>query len=144
MRICTECKAEVSTNFKRLQCSEECRKARQRRYYHENKDRMKANQAAYYERRGGRQKVRPEVQRRWRLKKHYGLTPEEYDSMLDRQQGLCAICSSEMEQPNIDHNHETGAVRDLLCLGCNLAIGHLKDDPDRAMALALYLERHVG
>ena len=56
----------------------------------------------------------------------YGITEAQYDAMLEAQLGVCAIC---LEPPvkgkvlDVDHNHETGEARALLCHGCNLAVG---------------------
>lgn len=78
--------------------------------------------------------------------KQYGLTLDEYRSMLAAQGGRCAICSKEPptgKRLNVDHNHETGATRELLCRWCNYALGNAKDDPARLRAMADYLERHA-
>lgn len=77
--------------------------------------------------------------------KQYGLTLDEYRDMLAAQDGRCAICGDEPpagKRLHVDHNHETGATRDLLCRWCNYALGNAKDDPDRLRAMANYLERH--
>lgn len=58
--------------------------------------------------------------------RNYGLTPEEYRRMWEEQEGLCAICGKEATQ--IDHDHETGRVRGLLCSRCNYGIGALGDN----------------
>ena len=77
----------------------------------------------------------------------YGITLEEYEEMLDEQGGTCACCDAEPSERDrggrlaVDHCHETGRVRALLCQGCNLAVGHLKDDLNRARALVTYLAR---
>jgi hypothetical protein len=75
------------------------------------------------------------------LVRKYGITPGQYNEMLVRQEGRCAICR---ETPRhrlcVDHDHETGQVRALLCKVCNLAIGYLKDDPDLFRRAADYLE----
>lgn len=77
------------------------------------------------------------------LKYHYGLTVGEYEARLASQGGRCAICREESEQRlHVDHNHGTGAIRDLLCEGCNHAIGKAQEDPARLRAMADYLERH--
>lgn len=57
----------------------------------------------------------------------YNLEPEQYNSMLLAQEGLCKVCKTFMTKPNVDHEHETGVVRGLLCKSCNAGIGLLKD-----------------
>jgi DNA-binding transcriptional MerR regulator len=57
-----------------------------------------------------------------RLRHRYGITLEEYEEMLERQDGRCAICRRpppEGKRLHVDHNHETGEVRGLLCSWCN-------------------------
>src|SRR6185437_9382788 len=72
----------------------------------------------------------PFDRRTW-LKYKYGLTIEEYKNMLSRQNWACAICERKFGDmiPNVDHNHKTGKVRELLCFNCNTGLGNLKDDP---------------
>lgn len=66
---------------------------------------------------------------RSRVLKQYGLTVETFDSLLDRQDGVCAICQREFARtPHVDHDHKTGEVRGLLCYSCNSAVGYLQDD----------------
>ena len=59
------------------------------------------------------------------------------------QNGRCAICGvPEYELPSrlyIDHDHETGKVRGLLCPSCNTGLGHLKDDPEVLLRACIYL-----
>jgi hypothetical protein len=59
------------------------------------------------------------------LKYKYGLTPEDYDAKLAEQGGVCAICgkSPTKRRLHIDHCHETGRIRGLLCTGCNTRLG---------------------
>ncbi|MFF8422912.1 endonuclease VII domain-containing protein [Streptomyces sp. NPDC015680] len=77
------------------------------------------------------------------LKYNYGLTVAEYETRLTAQGGRCAICREVSPQRlHVDHNHETGAIRDLLCEGCNHAIGKAQESPSRLRAMADYLERH--
>lgn len=66
--------------------------------------------------------------RAWKLKTRFGLDPEDYEEMLEKQDGRCAICGSlpDGQHLSVDHNHETGDVRGLLCQPCNLALGHLE------------------
>lgn len=83
--------------------------------------------------------------------KAYGISPEQYQEMVDSQNGVCAICRQpesalnkrrEIKQLSVDHCHETGTVRGLLCHGCNAAIGLLGESIDRINAAAMYLAHH--
>lgn len=76
-------------------------------------------------------------------RRRYGISPEDFQGMLEAQAGLCAICCEPMRPgrwTHVDHNHETGRVRGLLCHSCNLGIGHLKEDPLRFDAASSYVE----
>jgi len=70
----------------------------------------------------------------------YGLTFEQYQEMLDKQKGLCAICRT-ASACAIDHCHQTDVVRGLLCTSCNSMLGHAKDDIKRLRAAIRYLAR---
>ena len=74
-----------------------------------------------------------ESERRHQLRR-YGLTIEQYDQMVEDQDGCCAICGGEVDRLRVDHDHETGGVRGLLCHGCNTALGLMADDPERLLA----------
>lgn len=77
------------------------------------------------------------------LKYNYGLTMDEYKVKLEAQGERCAVCGEYPEKRlHVDHDHQTGAVRGLLCEWCNHAIGKARDDPARLRAMADYLERH--
>ena len=74
-------------------------------------------------------------------KRLYGISVEDFTTLLRQQGGGCAICSEIPEREfHVDHDHATGVVRGLLCGSCNLALGHLKDDPVRLRAAVQYLE----
>lgn len=74
--------------------------------------------------------------------RNYGLTRIEYNAMLEKQHGRCAAC--EEEKPlHIDHDHETGEVRGLLCQECNCALGFVKDDVITLTRLIAYLEKRI-
>ena len=80
--------------------------------------------------------------RKTKLKDKYGLSPSEYDAMLTSQGGGCAICGgqSKRDRPlDIDHCHETGKVRGLLCDMCNKAIGMFYDSPKLLFNALAYL-----
>jgi hypothetical protein len=73
-------------------------------------------------------KLRRERERSYRYKAAYGITLEEYDKMFEAQKGLCWICGNPQrsklsEHLCVDHNHETGEVRGLLCHTCNTTLG---------------------
>lgn len=93
--------------------------------------------------------VSPPVTRRWNLKKNYGISPEEYDELLQAQNNHCACCDATMADRSgkplhVDHEHRTGLIRGLLCSHCNRALGNVSDDPARLRRLAAYLEAHHG
>lgn len=76
----------------------------------------------------------------------YGLSPEQYDALLAEQGGVCAICGGVNKGSRslaVDHDHETGTVRGLLCIPCNSAVGLLKEDPDLLQNARIYLLRQV-
>lgn len=82
----------------------------------------------------------------------YGITDLDIDAMRDAQGGACAICGT-TEMPTdkrtgepynlaVDHDHETGKVRALLCPGCNNGLGCFGDDVERLHAAIAYLQKH--
>jgi hypothetical protein len=80
------------------------------------------------------------------LKHHYGLSIEKYNALLVDQGCLCKVCGKQHDPSRsrgrlyVDHCHKTGAVRALLCGGCNVGIGNLQDDPVLLRKAADYLE----
>lgn len=145
-----------------------------RAYYAKNRERLLAEQKAWYdanrdainERRRARRltdpavregermrywaqrEVRLERTRRWR-KNHltdqragaHGLSVAEYEALLEEQGHRCRICLVPFEDvvPHVDHDHETGRVRGMLCRNCNVGIGHLRDSPTLVLAAYTYL-----
>jgi hypothetical protein len=79
--------------------------------------------------------------RTYHLTRRYGISAAEADLMLDAQSGLCAICRS-APAAHVDHDHTTGAVRQLLCFNCNGGLGQFKDDSTVLRTAADYVERH--
>lgn len=61
------------------------------------------------------------------LATRYGLTPMQVEEMLAKQGGKCALCGGEMARPVIDHCHQTGAVRGILCHPCNIKLPAVED-----------------
>lgn len=102
-------------------------------YYEINLEARHAYNSAY-------NKTRPEAQRASHLKHKYNLTPKDYSKMLNDQNGVCVICHLPSDTPlHVDHDHETGLVRGLLCKDCNLGIGRMKDSVYLLQEAADYL-----
>ena len=75
----------------------------------------------------------------------YGVTTDEYNLMFKRQDGKCAICGKHQTEITrslcVDHCHETGKVRGLLCSKCNSSIGFMEDDIENLKCAVLYLNK---
>lgn len=84
-----------------------------------------------------------QAKRERRKLKVYGLTPEKYNLMLLSQGGICAIChlARGIRKLAVDHDHETGVVRGLLCQFCNTALGKFLDDIKILKRAIEYLEK---
>jgi hypothetical protein len=80
------------------------------------------------------------------LKRHYGMTVSQYEEMAKNHNFKCAICGVPQVELNrklaVDHCHETGKIRGLLCGNCNTAIGKMKDSTDILRSAISYLEKH--
>lgn len=94
-----------------------------------------------------------EIRNRAHYKTHYGMTLEGYGLLFEQQGGQCAICGTDNPGINprtkrrmvafcVDHDHKTGAIRGLLCLGCNLALGHVECNRAFLDGAGAYLKRH--
>lgn len=84
-------------------------------------------------------------QRKYMLPSKYGITEDQYNAMLDGQNGVCAICKShnKFDKPwalAVDHDHETNEVRGLLCQACNRTLGLMGESISSLRAAADYLE----
>ena len=88
----------------------------------------------------------PEWRQQYRLKERFGLTTEEYRGMITIQNNRCATCGTEFDEqtkPQVDHCHNTGKVRGLLCRPCNTSLGLLKENPDTLKNLITYLNDNL-
>ena len=88
-----------------------------------------------------------DIERKSKLKMAYGITVEQYNDMLDKQKGKCAICT--VKKPGgrtkmffIDHCHNTGKVRGLLCMRCNTGLGLFLDNPKFLLNAISYLKEN--
>lgn len=117
-----------------------CQSAKDKVRYHalpeeKKKERNKLNRA----------KLGSDYFKNYKLEKLYGITLEDFKKRLDLQNNKCYICGCKFEgkkDTRVDHNHETGEVRKILCHNCNALIGHSKED-ERILRNAMkYLEEH--
>jgi hypothetical protein len=78
-----------------------------------------------------------------RLKHEYGISLDEYDKMVENQEGVCAICKKPPigRRLAVDHDHVTGKIRGLLCHNCNVSLGLLGEDSEAIKRLLDYLEK---
>lgn len=74
----------------------------------------------------------------------YGVSEEEIRIRFEAQQGLCLICSDPLVKPMIDHDHDGGQVRGILCLRCNAGLGFFRDNADALMRAAKYVRRYAS
>jgi len=103
-----------------------------------NKDKINSKNNIYYHSLTTEEKI---LRNRKQQVSLYGLTLEDYDAMMERQNGVCAICSTRTKgNLHIDHNHQTNEVRGLLCGKCNRAIGLLNDDVSLFTKAITYLK----
>jgi hypothetical protein len=84
---------------------------------------------------------------RWvTLYRLYGMTKEQFETTLKSQQGRCKICGTDTPGQHgvfvVDHCHETGKVRGLLCSRCNTSIGQMDHDPGKLQSAVKYLEEN--
>lgn len=113
-----------------------------RNYVKDNHEKVKATRKKY-------RLANPERTKRWRRNnclKQYGLTQETFDDMLKAQGGVCAICGSADPRKKgcsfaVDHDHNTGAVRGLLCAHCNRGLGLFGESQSTLEKAAMYLAR---
>jgi hypothetical protein len=112
-----------------------------RLYYQANKERMDARTREYEE--ANKERLSEQRRNYQRLKK-YGVTPEAFDAMVRATGGRCPCCKLPFStiramRPCVDHCHKSDTVRGVVCLTCNLLLGHAGDNPEILKACARYL-----
>lgn len=133
-KVCAKCKQEKPygdfTNLKRSRDGKEyaCRQCHKERnqLYNKNPERVK-------------------IRFGYKLKNRYGLTPEQFAAMSAKQNDKCAICnqlSPDGKRLHVDHDHTTGAVRQLLCVSCNHGLGLFYEKPELLAAAIQYILKH--
>lgn len=141
--------ASGNRDGRRGECKE-CSLAARQRWYQANRDRSMAYVREWQRanpdrvkawRRKNRQR-RLEKLREIHLRNKFGLTPEEYDDILEAQGGVCALCAYPPTPGislHVDHDHGTGEILGLLCVRCNNALGLFREDPDLLKRAARYV-----
>ena len=154
LKACIDCKDDKPLSDFHKDCHSKdghrgrckaCQSKKSKDYYQKNKQAAK-DRASEWNRKN---KVRrSEINRKNSLMSNYGITVKDYNHMFKKQQGCCAICGthqSELKKRlSVDHCHETGKVRSLLCSRCNHAIGLLDENIERLRSAINYLEGHHG
>lgn len=139
MKTCTVCgeekpiaqftKRTLSTGGRSAACKE-CNHARTKAWAEANKDK------------------RAVTHRKSALKQKYGITPEQYDELFEKQSGCCAICERHQSEFNqrlaVDHNHKTREIRGLLCNYCNHRVVGRHTDGVKLRRIADYIEQGTG
>lgn len=146
MKICHKCKIQKSLDAfykaSRGSCGrgaycKPCQTELANRWRKNNPDKANATQRRW--RRENKAIVKLWEQKNW-LKRKYGMLEKDYQVLLEKQGGACAVCKVIPKQRLfVDHCHETKKVRGLLCSACNLGIGIFKNSPERLQAAAWYL-----
>lgn len=88
----------------------------------------------------GKKKYRKQL---WK-KSGIDITYEEYKDKYQQLDGKCEICLDQLPSLCVDHNHDTGEIRGLLCTPCNLAIEHLKESPEIMNNAISYIKKYGG
>lgn len=157
-KVCANCKIEKEiTEFSKDKSEKDgytygcklCRNKRYNEWAKENKDKVRDRNAKrwltrkeYYQSERG-----VESSRRTHLKRKYNMTLEEYNVMLENQNGVCKICGepencSRNKFLAVDHCHETNKIRGLLCTNCNRSVGLLKENVETLNKMIEYLKTH--
>lgn len=128
----------------------ETRKIYQKEYYKKNKEKLLEYRTSWAlenpeKRRGSSNKYARADRRRARfskIKSRYGITEGEFYTLLEKQNYECIGCAQSFSEivPHVDHNHETGRVRGLLCGPCNRGIGFMKENIQTMFNLIQYLK----
>lgn len=152
-KICSHCKIEKSV-------SEFVKKKQNKDGLHSWCDNCRVGQYKIYSKKYGGTAKGLATRKKWRdnnrekynrmllkshLKRHYNLTIEQYEGLLESQNGVCAICKRPEKYKNrkylaVDHDHVTEKIRGLLCNKCNCVLGYAEDNPLVLKAAVEYLK----
>jgi len=135
----SDCKAcNLAAKRAWYQANRETVIAKVRQWQRDHKDIVNERNRAYRE-------ANPSAMRDWHLQRAFGMTQADYDAILRAQGGGCAICGKPpgTRSLHIDHDHESGEIRGLLCVSCNNALGQFKDDVELLARACSYLQRDL-
>lgn len=150
MKICSCCKQskpatneffykyKTRGNSLTAKCKE-CILAQQKGRYNRNPEKYRKYRKEYFEK--NKENVANKAYFQSVLTK-YSLTQKDYETLWEKQAGRCKICDKafkDIKRPSVDHCHDTGRVRGLLCKQCNTGIGQFKDNPDLLLLACDYL-----
>jgi len=147
MRTCSICKIEKNSADFKLKSNgclssfcKTCSASYQKEYQEKNKEKIKEKKKYYH--------TQTKEYRRWyTIKMRYGITKEEYESILLSQNNKCAICENtksghkNTDEMVVDHCHKTQKVRGLLCNRCNTLLGLIDDNPEFMQNISKYLKK---
>lgn len=123
---------------------------RTRKWREDNNEKYKLDQRNRLAER--RENTPIEIRRRrargYALKRKYGITIDQYEELLERQDNSCALCGKSAEEHHtnlaVDHNHRTGEIRGLLCTHCNYRLVARHTDGSLLRRMADYIEQGTG
>jgi len=130
---CSACRKEYDKEH--YQCYAPRQRAYRKEFYHANREDIRKQQKAW------RQST-PTKRRELGIAQ-YGLTLLDLEAMMEAQCGFCSVCHKPFAKtPHVDHDHDTGVVRSLLCGRCNSGLGFLGDSPERLESATEYIAFH--
>ena len=114
-------------------------------YYYKNKEKCLLNKKKYrikyHEKISEARRKKYKQDKNIRYLKVYGISMADYGLILNKQNGVCAICGkTDIRSLGVDHCHKTKKVRGLLCYNCNLALGYFKDNVESLIKAIAYLK----
>lgn len=116
--------------------------SRTTRYQRKHRDKQRIYVKRHYYSHEAQQKINRRIKYFVNLPYKYGISEEDYNRILSKQDGKCAICKKPLDRPYVDHNHITKCARGLLCKNCNFGLGQFKDSPEILRKASEYLERY--
>lgn len=153
MKTCSRCGTEKTLDLfypdirYKLGVAPWCRDCVKGRNAQRSRPEMAQYTAKYKERNPDRVKT---ADRRTKLRTKFGLSPADFAQMVEDQNGVCAIChqperarwnDGRLKSLAVDHDHDTGQIRGLLCSGCNVGLGCFGNDPTRLAGAIEYLRK---